>query len=327
MLMHPSLFLFYLSLVLSIFLIISANSWFIIWVGLEMNLIFFIPLMLSKTNKYSSEAGIKYFLVQAFTSVLIISSSLILSESYLMAEYVLLSAIFLKTGSAPFHQWFLSLVEGLSWSCLMILFILQKVSPLLLISFLLKETLSYSLVYAVITACAVIGSVGGLMSVSLRKIMAYSSISHMSWVLSSMLLSNFGWVSYYVMYSLVLICTLNMFNSMKMYTINQLTLSSVKSRLVSGISLLSLGGLPPFTGFVPKFMVSVSLLQTNTYFIFLVLLMGTFLSLFFYLRLVLISVILSSSNMVFKSNFELKKSKMVFNVMGPVLPSLAFLVW
>nr|QQQ88516.1 NADH dehydrogenase subunit 2 [Hyalella sp. 1356B] len=327
MLMHPSLFLFYLSLVLSIFLIISANSWFIIWVGLEMNLIFFIPLMLSKTNKYSSEASIKYFLVQAFTSVLIISSSLILSESYLMVEYVLLSAIFLKTGSAPFHQWLPSLVEGLSWGCLMILFILQKVSPLLLVSFLLKETLSYSLVYTVIVACAVIGSVGGLMSVSLRKIMAYSSISHMSWVLSSMLLSNFGWVSYYVMYSLVLICTLSVFNSMKMYTINQLTLSSVKSRLVSGISLLSLGGLPPFTGFVPKFMVSVSLLQTNTYFIFLVLLMGTFLSLFFYLRLVLVSVVLSSSNMVFKSNFELKKSKMVFNVMGSVVPSLAFLVW
>nr|QQQ88620.1 NADH dehydrogenase subunit 2 [Hyalella tiwanaku] len=327
MLMHPSLFLFYLSLVLSIFLIISANSWFIIWVGLEMNLIFFIPLMLSKTNKYSSEASIKYFLVQAFTSVLIISSSLILSESYLMVEYVLLSAIFLKTGSAPFHQWLPSLVEGLSWGCLMTLFILQKVSPLLLVSFLLKETLSYSLVYTVIVACAVIGSVGGLMSVSLRKIMAYSSISHMSWVLSSMLLSNFGWVSYYVMYSLVLICTLSVFNSMKMYTINQLTLSSVKSRLVSGISLLSLGGLPPFTGFVPKFMVSVSLLQTNTYFIFLVLLMGTFLSLFFYLRLVLVSVVLSSSNMVFKSNFELKKSKMVFNVMGSVVPSLAFLVW
>nr|QQQ88906.1 NADH dehydrogenase subunit 2 [Hyalella kochi] len=327
MLMHPSFFLFYLSLVLSIFLIISANSWFIIWVGLEMNLIFFIPLMLSKTNKYSSEAGIKYFLVQAFTSVLIISSSLILSENYLVVEYVLLSAIFLKTGSAPFHQWLPSLVEGLSWGCLMILFILQKVSPLLLISFLLKETLSYSLVYTVIVACAVIGSVGGLMSVSLRKVMAYSSISHMSWVLSSMLLSNFGWVSYYVMYSLVLICTLSVFNSMKMYTINQLTLSSVKSRLVSGISLLSLGGLPPFTGFVPKFMVSVSLLQTNTYFIFLVLLMGTFLSLFFYLRLVLVSVVLSSSNMVFKSNFELKKSKMVFNVMGSVTPSLAFLVW
>nr|QQQ88542.1 NADH dehydrogenase subunit 2 [Hyalella sp. 30-5C] len=327
MLVHPSLFLFYLSLVFSIFLIMSANSWFIVWVGLEMNLIFFVPLMLSKTNKYSSEASIKYFLVQSFTSVLIISSSLILSESHLMAECILLSAIFLKTGSAPFHQWLPSLVEGLSWGCLMILFILQKISPLLLVSFLLKEAFSYNLMYTVIIACATIGSIGGLMSVSLRKIMAYSSISHMSWVLSSMLLSNFGWVSYYFMYSLVLMCSLNVFNTMKMYTINQLTLSSVKSRLVTGLSLLSLGGLPPFTGFVPKFMVSVSLLQASTYFIFLVLLMGTFLSLFFYLRLVLVSVILSSSNMVFKTNFELKKSKVGFNTMGLIIPSLVFLVW
>nr|QQQ88633.1 NADH dehydrogenase subunit 2 [Hyalella cajasi] len=325
MLMHPSLFLFYLSLVLSIFLVISANSWFIIWVGLEMSLVFFIPLMLSKSNKYSNESSIKYFLVQCFASVLIIVSALFLSEGVEMMECVMLSGLFLKMGSAPFHQWLPSLVEGVSWGCLMILFILQKISPLLLVSFLMKEGLTYKISYVAIVACSWFGSVGGLMSASLRKIMAYSSISHMSWILMGMVLSNSIWLGYYSVYCLVLFSVLHVFNEEKLFSINQLILSNKKICAVAGLSLLSLGGLPPFTGFIPKFMVSVMLLENSLYFIFIVLLSGTFLSLFFYIRLVLVSVVLSSKNMIFAYSANLKENKMSFNIMGLVLPSLFFL--
>nr|QQQ88555.1 NADH dehydrogenase subunit 2 [Hyalella tiwanaku] len=326
MLMHPSLFLFYFSLLLSIFLIISANSWFVVWMGLEMNLIFFIPLMLKKNNKYSNESSIKYFLTQAFASVLIINSALLLSKSVVVLENILLAALLLKSGMAPFHQWLPSLVEGLSWNCLMILFILQKISPLLLISFLLKEGATRGMSYMVIIACAAVGSLGGIMSVSLRKIMAYSSISHMSWVLTSMVLSNFSWMSYYLVYCMVLVCALDMFSKSSVFSINQLMLSAMKIRVVLGVSLLSLGGLPPFTGFVPKFMVSVSLLQNELYFIFFVLLGSTFLSLFFYMRIVLVSAMLSSKNMVFNFKVELKETKISLNVMGLIIPSLFFLV-
>nr|QQQ88724.1 NADH dehydrogenase subunit 2 [Hyalella sp. 2015-x] len=326
MLMHPSLLLFYLSLMISIFLVISANSWFVVWVGLEMNLIFFIPLMLMKNNKYSNEAGIKYFLVQAFASILIISSVLFLSEGFMLMEYILLSGLFLKMGSAPFHQWLPSLVEGLSWGCLTVLFVLQKISPLLLVSFLFKDNLSYNLIYMVIVVSSLIGSIGGLMSVSLRKIMAYSSISHMSWILIMMLLSNFGWMSYYLIYCLVLMCVLDVFNKSTIYSINQLMLTSIKVRIFSGISLLSLGGLPPFTGFLPKFMVTIMLLQNELYFIFFALLGGTFLSLFFYMRLVLVSVVLSSKNLLLMKMSMKKEGMLELNVVGLNILGLFFLV-
>nr|QQQ88867.1 NADH dehydrogenase subunit 2 [Hyalella kochi] len=326
MLMHPSLFLVYLTLLFSILLVLSANSWFIVWVGLEMNLVFFVPLMLKKNNKYSNESSIKYFLVQTFASILIIGSALLLSEGATLLEHLLLSALFLKTGSAPFHQWLPSLVEGLSWDCLMILFVLQKMGPLLLISFLLKKGALHSLTYLVVSCSAVVGSLGGLMSAAMRKIMAYSSISHMSWVLTSMVLSNFGWVSYYLVYCVVLICTLDLFAKMSVFSINQLMTSSVKSRVISGVSLLSLSGLPPFTGFVPKFMVSVMLLENKSYFLFFLLLWGTFLSLFFYMRLVLVVAMLSTKNMVFKCEVMFKISKTSLNIMGLILPSLFFMV-
>nr|QQQ88750.1 NADH dehydrogenase subunit 2 [Hyalella tiwanaku] len=326
MLMHPSLYLFYLFLVITIFLITSANSWFIAWIGLEMNVISFIPLMLSKSNKYSNEASLKYFLVQAFASMFIIVSSIIMSCGYLGAEYVLLSALFLKGGGAPFHQWLPSLVEGLSWMSLMVLFILQKISPLLLISFLLMDKMGAILVYIVIVVSAVIGSIGGLMSMSLRKIMAYSSISHMSWVISSMFISNFSWLSYYGVYCLVLFCVLDLFKKESVFSINQMVLSGKTIRFIMSFGLLSLGGLPPFSGFIPKFMVSVMLLQNSSYFIFIVLLSSTFLSLFFYMRMVLVGVTLSSGSPIFFKEMQLKHSDIVVNVMGLVVPGLFFLI-
>nr|QQQ88789.1 NADH dehydrogenase subunit 2 [Hyalella armata] len=326
MLMHPSLYLFYLFLMITIFLITSANSWFIAWIGLEMNVISFIPLMLMKNNKYSNEASLKYFLVQAFASMLIITSIIMMSCGYLSAEYVLLSALFLKAGGAPFHQWLPSLVEGLSWMSLTVLFILQKISPLLLISFLLLNKMGFILVYTVIVASAVIGSIGGLMSVSLRKIMAYSSISHMSWVISSMFISNFTWLGYYAVYCLVLFCVLDLFKKESVFSINQMMLSGKAIRIIMSVSLLSLGGLPPFSGFIPKFMVSVMLLQNSSYFIFIVLLSSTFLSLFFYIRMVLVGVTLSKGTPIFLKEMQLNHSEVVFNIMGLVVPGLFFLI-
>nr|QQQ88919.1 NADH dehydrogenase subunit 2 [Hyalella franciscae] len=326
MLMHPYLYLFYLFLMFAIFLIISANSWFVAWVGLEMNVISFIPLMLSKNNKYSNESSLKYFLTRAFASIFIISSALFMSCGYLTTGYLLLSALFLKAGGAPFHQWLPSLVEGLSWSSLMVIFILQKVSPLLLVSFLLLDEMGFVLGYLVIVTSAMIGSIGGLMSISLRKIMAYSSISHMSWVVSSMFISNFTWVGYYGVYCLVLFCVLNVFKKESVFSLNQMMLSSKSTRLIMSLGLLSLGGLPPFSGFVPKFMVSIMLLQNNNYFIFIILLSSTFLSLFFYVRMTLIGLILSSGVTVFLKESHLTKSGVTLNIMGLLVPGLFFLM-
>jgi NADH:ubiquinone oxidoreductase subunit 2 (subunit N) len=85
---------------------------------------------------------------------------------------------------------------------------------------------------------------------------------------------------------------LSLFNKEEAFSLNKLVLRDKKIRVLIGIGLLSLAGLPPFRGFVPKFLVRISLLQYETYFIFVVLLSRTFLRLFFYMRIVLNSLIL-----------------------------------
>jgi NADH-ubiquinone oxidoreductase chain 2 len=90
----------------------------------------------------------------------------------------------------------------------------------------------------------------------------------------------------------VLFRVLNLFNKEETFSLNKLVLRGKKTRILMGIGLLSLAGLPPFRGFVPKFLVRVRLLQYETYFIFMVLLSRTFLRLFFYIRIVLNRLIL-----------------------------------
>ncbi|YP_009515504.1 NADH dehydrogenase subunit 2 (mitochondrion) [Hyalella azteca] len=324
MMIHPSLILFYGFLIFSVLLVVCAESWFMIWVGLEMNVMAFIPLILVKGNKYSGEAGVKYFLVQAFASVMIMSGLLLKSCSWVSMECLLASGVLLKMGSAPFHQWLPSLVEGGSWGCLMVLFVVQKISPLVALSFLLKDGDYYVLVYVVIICSTLAGSIGGLMTPSLRKIMAYSSISHLGWAISSLLVSSLTWAGYYFIYSLVLFSAVYLFNKEEAFSLNHLMLGDKKIRGLMSVSLLSLGGLPPFSGFVPKFLVSVGLLQCETYFIFVVLLSGTFLSLFFYMRMVLSGLLLSSGSSSLVSSSWGSPKGVWFNAAGVLMPSVLF---
>jgi NADH-ubiquinone oxidoreductase chain 2 len=316
MLIHPALVVFYVFLVFRILLVVSVNSWFIVWVGLEINVIRFIPLIVIKGDKYSNEARVKYFLTQALASVLIIRGVTLRVCNWRLIEHLLAVGVLLKIGRAPFHQWLPSLVEGVSWGCLIVLFILQKVGPLVCLTFLFKAHAHYNLTYLVIVCCSLVGRVGGLMRASLRKIMAYSSIAHLGWVISRILVSNLIWVRYYLIYSFVLISVLSLFKEQGVFSLSQLMLRDKSRRVLTGVRILSLRGLPPFSGFVPKFLVRAALLQNNVYFIFRVLLRSTFLSLFFYTRIVWRRVMLSRRARNLVGGTHTLSKGVWFNVVG-----------
>nr|AXI98545.1 NADH dehydrogenase subunit 2 [Pseudoniphargus cupicola] len=293
MFIHPSFMLFLVFLLFSVILTISSNSWLFGWMGLEMNLLSFIPIILKKLNKYSTEVAIKYFLIQAISSVYLLFFFLFM-KSFLIITIML--ALMLKMAAAPFHQWLPSMADGLSWPSLFILLILQKVNPLILLSFLMKPSELVFMLQVFIVSSALIGSVGGLTHSSLRKILAFSSISHMSWLLASFLISNWAWFNYFFIYSLILMSLILSLNSTETFTVNDLLLKNkTYISLLISISIMSIGGLPPFSGFVPKFIVIQSLLYDNLFFILFFLLLGTFISLFFYARMFLAVLLLKNS--------------------------------
>lgn len=147
--------------------------------GLELNLLSFIPLISAKNNQYSSEAALKYFLIQALgSSVIILAASFALTAAG-SAKVLMAVALLLKSGAAPFHFWFPRVIEGLQWPSAIILITIQKIAPMSLLSYLTLEHI-FPVFWAAILISAVVGAIGGLNQTLLRKIIAYSSINHMA---------------------------------------------------------------------------------------------------------------------------------------------------
>nr|YP_009445865.1 NADH dehydrogenase subunit 2 [Eurythenes maldoror]ATX68773.1 NADH dehydrogenase subunit 2 [Eurythenes maldoror] len=328
MIFHPASPLFILLTTSSILLAVSSKSWFIAWMSLEINLLSFIPLMALKPNKYSSETTLKYFLIQAGASSIIILS-VNLSFAPQITSPLILLALLLKAGAAPFHQWMPSLIEGLSWYPATILLTVQKLNPLILISYISNNPYSNKIMYLHILFSAAIGSVGGLTQTSLRKILVFSSITHLSWLLTSITISQPLWLLYFSIYSLILISLTMILAKQQSYTLNHILLKTpLPLSLLSALSLMSLGGLPPFTGFLPKLMVVQTISTQNHMFTLIALLSGTFISLFFYLRMFITHLFLTKT-ITGPPPFTLTATHifaLIINLTGLLIPVLSFIL-
>nr|YP_011002841.1 NADH dehydrogenase subunit 2 [Trichopoda pennipes]WPQ70558.1 NADH dehydrogenase subunit 2 [Trichopoda pennipes]WPQ70583.1 NADH dehydrogenase subunit 2 [Trichopoda pennipes] len=268
---------------------ISSNSWLGAWMGLEINLLAFIPLM-SDNKLMSTESSLKYFLTQALASSVFLFSVILCllnfnkSNLNFIYEMMIFSSLILKSGSAPFHFWFPNVMEGLSWLNSLILMTWQKIAPLMLISYIIIKPL---MLISIILS-SLIGALGGLNQTSLQKLMAYSSINHLGWMLSAMYNSNSMWMTYFLFYSFLTFSMILMFKMFKIYHLNQLFSLSFNSKILKYfifINLLSLGGLPPFLGFLPKWLIIQSLSMNNQFFLMTFMVLMTLITLFFYLRL------------------------------------------
>nr|ADF57858.1 NADH dehydrogenase subunit 2 [Stegana undulata] len=272
---------------------VTSNSWMGAWMGLEINLLSFIPLMSDNNNLMSTEASLKYFLVQAMAStVLLFAVILMMMKNNINYEInysfyismIILSSLLLKSGAAPFHFWFPNIMEGLSWMNCLLLMTWQKIAPLMLMSHMnIKFILFSSIIMSVI-----IGSLGGLNQSSLRKLMAFSSINHLGWMITALIFNESIWLIYFLIYSFLSFIITFMFNNFKMFHFNQMFSLFFNSKILKFIlfmNFLSLGGLPPFLGFLPKWLVIQQLSLESHYFILMILMMSTLITLFFYLRI------------------------------------------
>nr|AJM70189.1 NADH dehydrogenase subunit 2 [Alpheus lobidens] len=303
----PSRITFGLSLTLGIIIATSSNSWFTSWLGLELNLLSFIPIISSSFNSYSSEAALKYFLIQALGSTIILISA---SSMWLFTanpSLLILSALLLKMGAAPVHFWFPLIMQGVSWMHCIILMTLQKIAPLVLVSYTTVSPISTLMIQVSSCLSALVGAIGGLNQTLLRKILAYSSINHMGWMLASILLSSDVFFTYILIYSIVSSSVVLLLNSNQIFHFKQMSsIYNMKTKTASFMSLFSLGGLPPFLGFIPKLLVITLLANSNLIMWLLLLLSGSLITLFYYTRIVLTALTLSSPKLKPSLSFKTK---------------------
>nr|QCI09183.1 NADH dehydrogenase subunit 2 [Geotomus sp. FS-2019] len=304
---------FFLTMIIGTLITMSSNNWISMWMGLELNMLSFMPLIKSK-NKSSSEASMIYFLIQSMSSMILLFSIIYCMGGKEMQLFVSLgyTVLMIKLGSAPFHMWFPEMMSKMKWEPCILLMTWQKLAPLMMISNLKSDIL----MYMAVMASTILGAIGGLNQTSLRKIMSYSSINHLGWMLAINKMQN-NWSIYWIMYTIMSATICYMFNKYNMFFINQINDLNMTNteKITYAISMLSLGGLPPFLGFLPKWIAIQTLMWNNMYTIVMIMTMMSLITLFFYMRSMMSMLInLSDATIWTKTNSNLNMNIMILSI-------------
>nr|ABP52269.1 NADH dehydrogenase subunit 2 [Anolis coelestinus] len=307
--MSPMIFSIVLSsLATGTIITMTSYHWLMAWIGLEINTLAIIPIISIQHHPRSTEAATKYFLTQAAASAMILFASTtnawyagtwdITQTSNTSSHILLTAALTMKLGLAPLHFWLPEVLQGSTLKTSFIIVTWQKLAPMSLI-YLTMNNLSPTILLSLGLISSMVGGWGGLNQTQTRKIMAYSSIAHLGWMATiSSIMTNILVMNL----MLYLIMTTSVFYALiltKSKTIQDTavtwTLSPTLTILMM-LSLLSLGGLPPLTGFMPKWFILEELTTQNLIPLATTMAMSALLSLFFYLRLTYTTTLTFSPN-------------------------------
>nr|YP_009387917.1 NADH dehydrogenase subunit 2 [Aquatica ficta]ART65558.1 NADH dehydrogenase subunit 2 [Aquatica ficta] len=300
------------TLIMSTLISISAYTWLGMWIGLEMNLLSIIPIISSK-NMMSSESSIKYFITQAIASTVILMSIIMMMWKYNIYStmdnsnllMIMNSGLFLKMGMAPLHFWFPEVLEGLNWNNCMLMLTWQKITPMMLIMYNTEFTMFYSVI---IISGMIISSIMSMNQVSIRKLMAFSSINHMGWMLAAMIMEKTIWIIYFMIYSFI---TINIAYMMKnTYYLSQLfpyLNTSPMMKMFFMLNFLSLSGIPPFLGFLPKWMVIQTMVMNKMFMLSMIMIAFTLIMIYIYMRIMMTALVMkiNQSNWTLKLNTKI----------------------
>nr|YP_010703178.1 NADH dehydrogenase subunit 2 [Phylloscopus ibericus]WCO10795.1 NADH dehydrogenase subunit 2 [Phylloscopus ibericus]WCO10808.1 NADH dehydrogenase subunit 2 [Phylloscopus ibericus]WCO10821.1 NADH dehydrogenase subunit 2 [Phylloscopus ibericus]WCO10847.1 NADH dehydrogenase subunit 2 [Phylloscopus ibericus]WCO10860.1 NADH dehydrogenase subunit 2 [Phylloscopus ibericus] len=289
--------IFTISLMLGTTITISSNHWIMAWAGLEINTLAILPLISKSHHPRAIEAATKYFLVQATASTLLLFSSMtnawytgqwdITQLTHPISCLILTSAIAMKLGLVPFHFWFPEVLQGAPLTTGLLLATVMKFPPITLF-FLTSHSLNPTLLTCMAILSAALGGWMGLNQTQIRKILAFSSIAHLGWM--TIIISfdpKLTLLNFYI-YSLMTAATFLALNSIKALKLTTLMTTWTKTPSLNAmlfLTLLSLAGLPPLTGFLPKWLIIQELTKQSMAPAATVISLLSLLGLFFYLRL------------------------------------------
>nr|AAW28694.1 NADH dehydrogenase subunit II [Carpodacus erythrinus] len=289
--------IFMTSLLLGTTITISSNHWIMAWAGLEINTLAVLPLISKSHHPRSVEAATKYFLTQAAASALVLFSSMtnawhtgqwdITQLSHPTSGLILTSAIAMKLGLVPFHFWFPEVLQGSPLSTGLLLSTIMKLPPITLL-YMTSPSLNPTLLTILALLSTALGGWMGLNQTQVRKILAFSSISHLGWMTIIIIYNPKLTLLNFYLYTMMTATVFLTLNSMKVLKLSTLMTAWTKVPSLNAmllLTLLSLAGLPPLTGFLPKWLIIQELTKQEMIATATLMALLSLLSLFFYLRL------------------------------------------
>nr|QNJ33901.1 NADH dehydrogenase subunit 2 [Alitta succinea] len=290
--MTPSSLLFLSTMAMGTIVTLSSSNWLYLWMGMELNLLSFVPLIATTSSLQETEASVKYFIIQAIGSSLMLTAGImasnpnIFSSKKIIISVMFISSMILKLGMAPCHQWLPHVMSSIPWMMCLTLATWQKISPMVMLM-MLSTTDSHHIMMLMAMLSAMIGGIGGLNQSQMRTLLAYSSIGHMGWLVSTVTCSYNTFMTYFITYITITCAAMYLF--MQSNIIHSKLFMKTKTPpmtfTIIMLTLFSLGGLPPLLGFFPKWMIINSMMSQSMMMITSMLVLGSLMNLFYYFNM------------------------------------------
>nr|AML80104.1 NADH dehydrogenase subunit 2 [Equus caballus] len=345
--MNPLIFTTILmTVLLGTMIVMTSSHWLMIWIGFEMNLLAIIPILMKKYNPRTMEASTKYFLTQATASMLLMMAiiiNLMHSGQWTItkvfnptASIIMTSALAMKLGLTPFHFWVPEVTQGISLTSGLILLTWQKLAPMSIL-YQISPSINLNILLTMAVLSILVGGWGGLNQTQLRKIMAYSSIAHMGWMTAVLVYNPTLTMLNMLIYIMMTLTMFMLFIHSSSTTTLSLSHTWNKTPLTTTlilITLLSMGGLPPLSGFMPKWMIIQELTKNSSIILPTLMAIMALLNLYFYMRLTYstsLTMFPSTNNMKMKWQFETKRITLLpplivmSSLLLPLTPMLSIL--
>nr|AFA36748.1 NADH dehydrogenase subunit 2 [Equus caballus] len=345
--MNPLIFTTILmTVLLGTMIVMMSSHWLMIWIGFEMNLLAIIPVLMKKYNPRTMEASTKYFLTQATASMLLMMAiiiNLMHSGQWTItkvfnptASIIMTSALAMKLGLTPFHFWVPEVTQGISLTSGLILLTWQKLAPMSIL-YQISPSINLNILLTMAVLSILVGGWGGLNQTQLRKIMAYSSIAHMGWMTAVLVYNPTLTMLNMLIYIMMTLTMFMLFIHSSSTTTLSLSHTWNKMPLTTTlilITLLSMGGLPPLSGFMPKWMIIQELTKNSSIILPTLMAIMALLNLYFYMRLTYstsLTMFPSTNNMKMKWQFETKRITLLpplivmSSLLLPLTPMLSIL--
>ena len=313
-----------LSSILGMMVMISSNDLIVFYIGLELqSLSLYVLASFNRDNLLSTESGLKYFVLSALSSGLLLYGCSIVygfaestnfnqilynssQEQYGLTfgmVFILVGLAF-KISAVPFHMWAPDVYEGSPTSVTIFFAILPKIAALtVFIRFLYVPFANMieqwqTIIVFISIASMVLGAVAAIGQKNLKRLVAYSSISHMGYALAGLstgtnqgIQSSITYISIYLVMNLAFFSCLFMLRRNDKYYEKIEDLSGLsKNHPVLSFSLLiilfSLAGIPPLAGFFAKFYIFLAVIEQSMYYLAIVGLLSTVIAAFYYLRII-----------------------------------------
>lgn len=344
-------------------IMVSSQDLLVLFVGLELQALpLYILAAFKKKNLRSSEAGLKFFLLGALSSGLLlygcsliygatgsiafgeISTSLIGENSWitLMGLGFILSGLAFKLSVVPFHMWAPDVYEGSPTPATLFLATAPKLAALAMTSRLLvlgfpDLSSGWQQILCVLAVCSIFfGSTVAIAQTNIKRLLAYSSISHMGFAIIGLAAGSPEGIASMIWYLIIyLIMTVGIFtfilnteskdiSSLHIDRLSGLSKRSPNLALLMTFLICSMAGLPPFIGFFAKYYIFVAAIESGLVLVVIFAVIGSVIGAFFYLRLVYYMYFVEPSTVAYPSMAKLEYSLILVSGIFVVIGTLNF---